>query len=298
MWNSPEYLNDLFDYKSNRREILMNSINEFYQFDALTFNKVTEAFESLHFAVTTVDDIIDNETFRNEKPCFYVRKGYDQSVIASFSTFINFLEISSSISVIDKNIVSNLRDMLMTEEADIGLRKREQRTNPIDWYLENCCTKSSYEFLAIINLANNISPSIQIESIRNLFFEIGRLAQMTNDTRDLITNEPLARYSTTDTIKLTYNLPLAIYINNIDLEYENKIGLNITRNEFLDIHEKLNTKYVIGNIKTLLENQMNKIIEILKTNHEFNQPFTRTLITKIFNSEFYKRLNTYEILSK
>lgn len=297
-WNSPEYLSDIFNYKSNRRKILIKSLNEFFHLDNFYIKKVSEAFESLHFAVTTVDDIIDNETFRNEIPCFYVRKGYDKSVIASFSTFLNFLAICSEVSKIDKNIVDNLRKMLMTEEADIGLRKRESKFSPLEWYTDYCCTKSSYEFIALLHFINNIKPNPQLKNIITLFYEIGRFAQMTNDTRDIINKEPLNRYSSNEVVKLTYNLPLAIYLNNIDTELENKIGLALTRNEFLQIQNKLNTNYIIQEIKTILSAQKNKIDNILKENKELNQPFTKGLISQIYNLEFYKYLNKYEILSK
>ena len=60
IWNSPEYLKDIFDYKSKRRSFLLKSINEFYNIDNDKLRLIGEAFECLHFSVTTVDDIFDN----------------------------------------------------------------------------------------------------------------------------------------------------------------------------------------------------------------------------------------------
>jgi hypothetical protein len=293
-WNTPQYLSSVFNFKSNRREILLSAINEFYCTDKEIINKISESFECLHFSAATVDDILDNETFRNEQPCYYVREGFDKSVVGSFSSFVRFLEIASNFKALDESIISSIRDMIISEEADAGLRVREKNLSPYEWYYKICSTKSSNEILAIISFINNVKPISNFSHIKQLFFEIGRLAQMFNDKRDIINSNPLKRFSKTDNVKLTYSVPLAIFFEEIDNSLEPSIGKLIKQSEFLTIHRNLNTDFLRKRVAVKIDEQQEIISQIFKHNSELKQPITEQLISSIIKNKFYK-LSHYEV---
>ena len=167
-WYEPKYLKDIFQFKSNRRVALLTSINDFFEVDIDTFKMLSDSFECLHFSVTTVDDIVDNETYRNEQPCYYVRHGIDKSVIASFSTFTKFLEVATSLNILDNNVITYIRQMIVSEEADCGLRERTSSLTHYEWYYNICSAKSSNEILSIVQLLHNLKPSNQITQIKSL----------------------------------------------------------------------------------------------------------------------------------
>lgn len=297
IWNKPKYLNNIFDFKSNRREILLSSINDFFNIDKGIFNKISESFECLHFSATTVDDVLDNETFRNNQPCYYVREDYGKSFVASFSSFIRFLELSSCLNALDANVISYIRDMIISEEADCGLRIREKEYTPFRWYFDVCSIKSSNEILAMIQIMNNYRSNNYIAVIKNLFFEIGRYAQMHNDKRDLFTNKPLARFSKSDKVKLTYSLPLAIYFDEIDNSYESTVGKYIEQDEFMIIHNKMSSEFIQKKVTKIIEEQHLRIENIFNEYPYLKKINTFKLFSKISDEQFYKSYK-HEIFSK
>lgn len=291
---SPSFLRDIFLHKSNRRKILIESMNSYFNLDSSDVNRILVAAENFHFAVTTVDDIMDNETFRNNQPCYYVRHGYDKASIAAFDRFIKFLEITSSLVNITESLLNRLRLMITAQEADTALIARPKDYLPISWYQDVCSCKSSYEILVFLEIFNLYRENALYEKLTILFLHFGRLMQMINDQRDILTDDPLHRFAKSDEIKLTYSLPIAIYLEKIDLSLENKIGKLISQNEFLSIHRQLMSEFIKNETNKLIKSEIDIIYELINQTPGMKNSKVEALYKELINGAFYK-LNQNEI---
>ena len=144
------------------------------------------AIELLHTESVIHDDIIDNETLRRQKDPFYIKYGYNTSVLTGDFVLGLILNIASRINNprVTKNLATTA--MLMSEGEVIENRLEASEDVTFDDYLRVIEYKTAIAFETASRLGAIISRGTeeQIESLADYGKNIGIAYQIRDDLHD------------------------------------------------------------------------------------------------------------------
>ena len=144
------------------------------------------AIEFLHTESVIHDDIIDNETLRRQKDPFYIKYGYNTSVLTGDFVLGLILNIASRINNprITKNLATTAMMMSEGEIIEGNLEASEDAT--FDDYLKVIEYKTAVAFEAASRLGAIISQGTEneIESLANYGKNVGIAYQIRDDLLD------------------------------------------------------------------------------------------------------------------
>ena len=144
------------------------------------------AIELLHTESVIHDDIIDNETLRRQKDPFYIKYGYNTSVLTGDFVLGFILNIASKINNprVTKNLATTA--MMMSEGEVIESRLEASEDVTFDDYLRVIEYKTAIAFETASRLGAIISRGTeeQIESLADYGKNIGIAYQIRDDLHD------------------------------------------------------------------------------------------------------------------
>ena len=144
------------------------------------------AIELLHTESVIHDDIIDNETLRRQKDPFYIKYGYNTSVLTGDFVLGFILNIASKINNprVTKNLATTA--MMMSEGEVIESRLEASEDVTFDDYLRVIEYKTAVAFETASRLGAIISRGTeeQIESLADYGKNIGIAYQIRDDLHD------------------------------------------------------------------------------------------------------------------
>jgi len=144
------------------------------------------AIEFLHTESVIHDDIIDNETLRRRKDPFYIKYGYNISVLTGDFVLGLILNIASRInnSRVTKNLATTA--MMMSEGEVIESRLETSEDVTFDDYLKVIEYKTATAFETASRLGGIISggTDVEIESLADYGKNIGIAYQIRDDLHD------------------------------------------------------------------------------------------------------------------
>lgn len=275
-------------YRSNRREIFINSLTQIYNIEPSLKDKILQIVELIHFTATTIDDILDRDEIRKEIPTYYMRNGIDKAILDSFRTLNKALAETVELNIDIYPLLAFIEKMINSQEADLGLILRDETYEPIDWYFEFPNCKLSLELQLIHYIIYSSSKMKRNDSINNVLSKIGKIIQCYDDLKDTDVSE----IKTNDkNVRINYNYLIAISSELISPTYESMVGKVLDQNKAIDFYQELRKEIVI---KYALK-EISKIkIEIIKDlnavdSDDFSSEIT-SLMRKIENLEYFKNL--------
>jgi len=144
------------------------------------------AIEFLHTESVIHDDIIDNETLRRRKDPFYIKYGYNTSVLTGDFVLGLILNIASRINNprVTKNLATTA--MMMSEGEVIESRLETSEDVTFDDYLKVIEYKTATAFETASRLGSIISggTDVEIESLADYGKNIGIAYQIRDDLHD------------------------------------------------------------------------------------------------------------------
>jgi len=144
------------------------------------------AIEFLHTESVIHDDIIDNETLRRQKDPFYIKYGYNTSVLTGDFVLGLILSIASRINNprVTKNLATTA--MMMSEGEVIENRLETSEDVTFDDYLKVIEYKTATAFETASRLGAIISggTDVEIESLADYGKNIGIAYQIRDDLHD------------------------------------------------------------------------------------------------------------------
>ena len=144
------------------------------------------AIEFLHTESVIHDDIIDNETLRRRKDPFYIKYGYNTSVLTGDFVLGLILNIASRINNprVTKNLATTA--MMMSEGEVIESRLETSEDITFDDYLKVIEYKTATAFETASRLGAIISggTDVEIESLADYGKNIGIAYQIRDDLHD------------------------------------------------------------------------------------------------------------------
>ena len=144
------------------------------------------AIEFLHTESVIHDDIIDNETLRRQKDPFYIKYGYNTSVLTGDFVLGLILNIASRINNprVTKNLATTA--MMMSEGEVIEGRLETSEDITFDDYLKVIEYKTATAFETASRLGAIISggTDVEIESLADYGKNIGIAYQIRDDLHD------------------------------------------------------------------------------------------------------------------
>ena len=144
------------------------------------------AIEFLHTESVIHDDIIDNETLRRQKDPFYIKYGYNTSVLTGDFVLGFILNIASRINNprVTKNLATTA--MMMSEGEVIESRLEASEDVTFDDYLKVIEYKTATAFETASRLGAIISggTDVEIESLADYGKNIGIAYQIRDDLHD------------------------------------------------------------------------------------------------------------------
>ena len=144
------------------------------------------AIEFLHTESVIHDDIIDNETLRRRKDPFYIKYGYNTSVLTGDFVLGLILNIASRINNprVTKNLATTA--MMMSEGEVIESRLETSEDVTFDDYLRVIEYKTATAFETASRLGGIISggTDVEIESLADYGKNIGIAYQIRDDLHD------------------------------------------------------------------------------------------------------------------
>ena len=144
------------------------------------------AIEFLHTESVIHDDIIDNETLRRRKDPFYIKYGYNTSVLTGDFVLGLILNIASRINNprVTKNLATTA--MMMSEGEVIESRLETSEDVTFDDYLKVIEYKTATAFETASRLGAIISggTDVEIESLADYGKNIGIAYQIRDDLHD------------------------------------------------------------------------------------------------------------------
>ena len=144
------------------------------------------AIEFLHTESVIHDDIIDNETLRRRKDPFYIKYGYNTSVLTGDFVLGLILSIASRINNprVTKNLATTA--MMMSEGEVIESRLETSEDVTFDDYLKVIEYKTATAFETASRLGAIISggTDVEIESLADYGKNIGIAYQIRDDLHD------------------------------------------------------------------------------------------------------------------
>jgi len=144
------------------------------------------AIEFLHTESVIHDDIIDNETLRRQKDPFYIKYGYNTSVLTGDFVLGLILNIASRINNprVTKNLATTA--MMMSEGEVIESRLETSEDITFDDYLKVIEYKTATAFETASRLGGIISggTDVEIESLADYGKNIGIAYQIRDDLHD------------------------------------------------------------------------------------------------------------------
>ena len=144
------------------------------------------AIEFLHTESVIHDDIIDNETLRRRKDPFYIKYGYNTSVLTGDFVLGLILSIASRINNprVTKNLATTA--MMMSEGEVIESRLETSEDVTFDDYLKVIEYKTATAFETASRLGGIISggTDVEIESLADYGKNIGIAYQIRDDLHD------------------------------------------------------------------------------------------------------------------
>jgi octaprenyl-diphosphate synthase len=144
------------------------------------------AIEFLHTESVIHDDIIDNETLRRQKDPFYIKYGYNTSVLTGDFVLGLILSIASRIN--NPRVTKNLAitAMMMSEGEVIESRLETSEDVTVDDYLKVIEYKTATAFETASRLGAIISggTDVEIESLADYGKNIGIAYQIRDDLHD------------------------------------------------------------------------------------------------------------------
>jgi len=144
------------------------------------------AIEFLHTESVIHDDIIDNETLRRRKDPFYIKYGYNTSVLTGDFVLGLILNIASRINNprVTKNLATTA--MMMSEGEVIESRLETSEDVTFDDYLKVIEYKTATAFETASRLGGIISggTDVEIESLADYGKNIGIAYQIRDDLHD------------------------------------------------------------------------------------------------------------------
>jgi len=144
------------------------------------------AIEFLHTESVIHDDIIDNETLRRRKDPFYIKYGYNTSVLTGDFVLGLILNIASRINNprVTKNLATTA--MMMSEGEVIESRLETSEDITFDDYLKVIEYKTATAFETASRLGGIISggTDVEIESLADYGKNIGIAYQIRDDLHD------------------------------------------------------------------------------------------------------------------
>ena len=144
------------------------------------------AIEFLHTESVIHDDIIDNETLRRRKDPFYIKYGYNISVLTGDFVLGLILNIASRINNprVTKNLATTA--MMMSEGEVIESRLETSEDVTFDDYLKVIEYKTATAFETASRLGGIISggTDVEIESLADYGKNIGIAYQIRDDLHD------------------------------------------------------------------------------------------------------------------
>ena len=144
------------------------------------------AIEFLHTESVIHDDIIDNETLRRRKDPFYIKYGYNTSVLTGDFVLGLILNIASRINNprVTKNLATTA--MMMSEGEVIESRLETSEDVTFDDYLKVIEYKTATAFETASRLGGIISggTDLEIESLADYGKNIGIAYQIRDDLHD------------------------------------------------------------------------------------------------------------------
>jgi octaprenyl-diphosphate synthase len=144
------------------------------------------AIEFLHTESVIHDDIIDNETLRRRKDPFYIKYGYNTSVLTGDFVLGLILNIASRINNprVTKNLATTA--MMMSEGEVIESRLETSEDVTFDDYLKVIEYKTATTFETASRLGGIISggTDVEIESLADYGKNIGIAYQIRDDLHD------------------------------------------------------------------------------------------------------------------
>lgn len=251
---------DALERSSNRRTHIVeifSCIAAYYDCSPVNIDNILEAFGKIHAAASIMDDLLDNEQFRNGEPTYHTRHSIPLAALASIHLTFDAIEDFSNLGVPYKKIMKRVLNMTYAEEADIGILKKPKQTGYLDWYENVSGRKTSHELLLLIDtVLHDLDPKLEteVEKTYSVIDHFGLLLQMTNDWRDFFETDPFYRLGEGEKFVITNSLPFAIYCQFEDPNMFEVLGKAFDKieaasnlNRYLTTTNKLRCKDVIHN---------------------------------------------------
>lgn len=234
---SNQYTREALAYSSNRRSGLIRLIGDIcvaLGARPVPTESVTECFNKLHSAASILDDLVDNEVLRAGKPAFHRRHPVGVAAITSVHLLLDGLQDCLLLGLNDKQVMHRLMEIARSEEADVGMIRKDSSYSHLGWYLEVTSRKTSHELLLLLDLLSQGLEHRRGEDLRafqEVVSELGLLLQLANDWRDWFENDPFYRVASDDLFVLTNNVAVAMYCEREEGKLADMIGHRFDRNE-------------------------------------------------------------------
>lgn len=284
---SRAYLEDALKYPSNRRQIFIEAFGEIRKNRGLPFENKELALsiiELLHSAATIIDDMQDNEVYRKDIRCYYVRNNPGVAAFASIRLWHEALcRIHGNFDLAE--FLPHYENLLTSQEADTGLLLRSIEMQPIDWYFEIVSKKISEELLILFKLCNPASSKFDdFDDLMVIIGVIGQLIQFIDDRKDIIVENFLLGQN--EGVVFTYSLPFAILLG-FEPQYEEYIGKKIDTNLASELYGKLTADRIHKQVIEYIEEKKKEINGLISKQEKYAQNELGNLVAAL-ESEYWE----------
>jgi len=262
------YLNDAFVFSSKRRVLfvrLYQRICRHLGFEQISEDVVVRALEHIHASATIIDDMLDNDYLRKEIPSYYVRHGHPVAAFAALNLMIKGIELVGDNGKDLRKAVAIIRGMILAEEADVGLRRRDKSAAPLQWYRDVVSTKISWELLLILLLCSDgPAQSDQLCKLEAITRLLGQFIQYCDDWYDVLIRDPFAQNNKESGYVLTYSLPLAVYLQDTNDPVESMVGVKVDQVLAAEVMKKLTAKPNRLRVERFIEEAYGDLVQSLQ----------------------------------
>lgn len=251
-------------------------------------DKLAISIEFFHRASIILDDFIDRDTMRRQRPTFHKSAGEKETVATSrflvASAYKNLSDLPSNI-VKDAFSLTNraYENTILGELADIG--EVEVESSHMLHYEQEVLGKTSSLFelsFSFAALVRNFDEN-QTRVMAEIGEKVGQLYQVYNDINDELFSSDDER-GDKKLWKINYTLPLCLLLDNISEDEKYKItslvGKEITQKDYHSLREKMRTEEIRQSAKKYGENLSSQLNTLLG---KLSEPEIRKTILDIHN---------------
>ena len=266
-------ISDALGRSSKRRSELiawMATAANYLGCQRLPLGRVEEAFEKLHAAGSIMDDLLDNESFRNGEPTYHRRHSARLAALTSshlaFESIRDFLGLGLS----GPRVLDRIMALVHSEEADVGVILKPADYGYLSWYKSVSGRKTAHELMLLLDIFTTDIPLGNTAELGKLYASLetlGLILQMTNDWRDCFEMDPFYRLNSLDDFVLTFSLPVAVFceVNENGESVYGRLGHAFDIHEANAIVKKFTTPSIRAQCRIEIEQQYNALLAAVES---------------------------------